>query len=94
MIKEKSIFLEKLQPLVDTTSKVKSDAWKNLLEIGLPGKKSEAYKYTQITNILEKKVDLGLNIEQGFDKWLKKQRYTGSMLPINLAVIHRKRNKE
>jgi Fe-S cluster assembly protein SufD len=68
MIKEQSIFLQKLAPLVDTTSEIRKEAWNTLLEIGLPTKKSESYKYTPITSILEKKVDFGISSDKTFDK--------------------------
>ena len=68
MIKEQSILLEKLQAIFNSDSEVKKEAWKMLSEIGLPTKKSESYKYTQITATLEKKADFSTGGESGFDK--------------------------
>jgi len=68
MIKEQSILLDKLESGLDTSSTVRMDAWKMLQEVGLPSKKSESYKYTQITSILEKKANFDLGEQKAFDK--------------------------
>ena len=57
MIPAKSILFDKLEELVDNTSEVRSEAWEMLKQTGLPGKKSESYKYTPITTALESKLD-------------------------------------
>lgn len=89
MIKEQSILLEKLQTIFTPDSEVKKDAWKMLSEIGLPSKKSESYKYTQITSTLEKKADFDLNQEKSFDK---KELYktAGSHLVVINGVYSKK----
>ncbi|MEP1095698.1 MAG: Fe-S cluster assembly protein SufD [Cyclobacteriaceae bacterium] len=68
MIKEQSILLDKLENSLDSSSKVKKEAWEMLQEVGLPSQKSESYKYTQITSILEKKADFDLVEQKTFDK--------------------------
>ncbi|MEP5612988.1 MAG: Fe-S cluster assembly protein SufD [Cyclobacteriaceae bacterium] len=68
MIKEQSILLDKLEPRLDSSSKVRIDAWEMLQEVGLPSKKSESYKYTQITSILEKKLSFDLDQQTTFNK--------------------------
>lgn len=59
MIKEKTILLDQLETQF-AGSKVQEDALAMLHEIGLPHKKSEAYKYTAITAALEKSFDPSL----------------------------------
>ena len=68
MTQEQSIFLSQLESLVDSSIKVKNQAWETLNEIGLPSKKSEAYKYTSITKMLDSKISLDLQNDASFDK--------------------------
>ena len=68
MIKEQSVFLKSMLGLSDPKSKVRKAAKDLLIEIGLPNKKSEAYKYTPITSLLEKKIDSNLSEPAFFDK--------------------------
>ncbi|MEQ9404195.1 MAG: Fe-S cluster assembly protein SufD [Cyclobacteriaceae bacterium] len=68
MIKEQSIFLEKIQKEFESDSEVQQEALKMLVETGLPNKKSEAYKYTPISKFLEKKADLSLNQPATFNE--------------------------
>ncbi len=63
MISTKSKFLEGLEDFFSPKSNDQQKAWEMLSEVGLPHKKSEAYKYTPIVNLLEKEVDLGLSDE-------------------------------
>ncbi|MBC6400425.1 MAG: Fe-S cluster assembly protein SufD [Ekhidna sp.] len=49
------------------------EAWKMLIEIGLPHKKSEAYKFTPIAPILEKNINWSLEPKNTFDE---KQLYS------------------
>lgn len=65
MIKESDI-LSSLEPLVSDGS-ASQEAWKMLSEVGIPQKKSEAYKFTPIQSILEKKVDWSLGSKKIFD---------------------------
>ncbi len=48
----------------DPRTEIQKKATDMLKEIGLPFKKSEAYKYTPIVSLLEKKVDLNINEEE------------------------------
>lgn len=57
MIKEQSMILDTLKTSFESLTDVHQKAFDMLLEIGLPHKKSEAYKYTSITSILEKNID-------------------------------------
>lgn len=66
MIQEASILLEQIGSTVGT-SPAQQKAWEMLGEIGLPGKKSEAYKFTSITSALEKKVDFGVQGNESVD---------------------------
>lgn len=68
MIKAQNILLETLQQKFVSTSKVQKEAWDMLLEVGLPSKKSEAYKYTQITSAIEKQISFDGQIEKAFNK--------------------------
>lgn len=60
MIKEQSMILDTLRSSYEPQTEVNKKAFDMLLEIGLPHKKSEAYKYTPITSILEKNIDWNL----------------------------------
>ena len=67
MIKEKASILNQLKGLVpDFSPQMK--AWNTLSEIGLPHKKSESYKFTPITSILEKNIDWNASAEIQFDQ--------------------------
>lgn len=68
MIKEQSKFLEKIQKGFNSDSEAQQDALKMLLETGLPNKKSEAYKYTPISKLLEKKAELSLDQPATFNE--------------------------
>lgn len=68
MIKEKSIILDALATSFDPQSDVHQKAFDTLLEVGLPHKKSEAYKYTSITSILEKNIDWNIKASPSFNK--------------------------
>ncbi len=92
MIKEQSILLDKLKEVFDPQSGIRQEAWKMLLDIGLPTKKSEAYKYTQITNILEKKLNLGLSEENAFNK-TSQYETAGSHLVIRNGVVSKEDSK-
>ncbi|MEO9869667.1 Fe-S cluster assembly protein SufD [Ekhidna sp.] len=48
-------------------NQVQEDALKMLNEIGLPHKKSEAYKFTPVTSLLEKNIDFSLEGKSIFD---------------------------
>lgn len=67
MIKEPSTFLTELLDQFEPTTKAQKDAMNLLLEVGLPSKKSEAYKYTHIATLLEKKLDLSIDLSPTFD---------------------------
>lgn len=67
MIKEQSTFLKELSENFEPKSKAQKDAMDMLLEVGLPTKKSEAYKYTPIASLLEKRVDLTIDLATSFD---------------------------
>ncbi len=86
MIKEQSILLDKLQGSFKPGSEIREKTWKMLLEIGLPSKKSEAYKYTQITSILEKNIALEVNETPTFNK---RERYksAGTHLVVLNGVL-------
>lgn len=61
--------METLENQVGANS-VQKAAWQMLLEIGLPSKRSEAYKHTPITQILEKNIDWSVKrsgiVDQGY----------------------------
>lgn len=69
MIQEASTLLNSLSSQVGTSDSQKK-SWEMLQEIGLPTKKSEAYKFTPITSLLEKNVDLNGKSTAVFDKEL------------------------
>ena len=48
-------------------NKIQKDALDMLNEIGLPHKKSEAYKFTPITSLIEKNIDFGTKAESIFN---------------------------
>lgn len=68
MIKEDTI-LSSVEDKVGTHP-AQLKAWQTLLEIGLPHKKSEFYKFTPITSILEKNLDWNHHVESQIDKQL------------------------
>ncbi|MEM7299290.1 MAG: Fe-S cluster assembly protein SufD, partial [Bacteroidota bacterium] len=68
---EASTLLEILAPSAGSSPE-QVKAWEMLQEVGLPHKKSEAYKFTPITSTLEKKVDWSL---KGSDNYNKNQIY-------------------
>ncbi|MFK7951858.1 MAG: Fe-S cluster assembly protein SufD [Ekhidna sp.] len=68
MIKESAMILDALKSSFEAKSKVQNDAFTLLLEIGLPHKRSEAYKYTPIVSILEKNIDWNRSAFTSFDK--------------------------
>ena len=70
MIKEQSTFLKELSEDFKPKSKAQKDAMDMLLEVGLPHRKSEAYKYTSIASLLEKRVDLSIDLDASFNKSL------------------------
>ncbi len=86
MIKEESILLDKLKGTFKSQSGVQQEAWKMLEDIGLPTKKSEAYKFTQITSVLEKKLNLDFERESEFDK-ANQYKTEGSHLVIRNGVF-------
>ncbi len=59
--------LEKFSNQVND-AEASQEAWKMLAEIGLPTKKSEAYKFTPIQSFLEKNTDWGLASSNTFKK--------------------------
>lgn len=66
MIMEETTILDQLTSSFQG-NKIQKEALEMLNEIGLPHKKSEAYKFTPITSILKKNVDLGTRAESIFD---------------------------
>jgi Fe-S cluster assembly protein SufD len=67
MIKEQSMILDTLKSSFHPQSEVHQMAFDMLLEVGLPHKRSEAYKYTAITSILEKNIDWSFESGAQFD---------------------------
>ncbi len=67
MIKEQSVLLNTLKSSFEPQSNVHNEAFNLLLEVGLPHKRSEAYKYTPITSILEKNFDWKSKSSASFD---------------------------
>lgn len=67
MIKEQSTFLTDLSQGFQPKSEAQKRAMDLLMEVGLPTKRSEAYKYTAIATLLEKKVDRSIEVEPNFD---------------------------
>lgn len=59
--------VDTLEALVKSNA-ASQNAWSMLQEIGLPGKKSEAYKFTPITSILEKNVEWNRKGDNIFDQ--------------------------
>lgn len=74
-----------LDLLEDRVPKVPSQqkAWKTLLETGLPHKKSESYKFTPITSVLEKNIDLSIEAEIEVDKNLIYEEKGSHLIFIN-----------
>ena len=68
MTKADTTLFQELREAFNPQSKAQEEAWEMLEEIGLPSKKSEAYKFTPITSTLEKKLDLTLNSTYSFTK--------------------------
>lgn len=66
MIQTTSTLLDTLTSQVGKGTE-QQKAWDLLKEIGLPHKKSEAYKFTPITSILEKNIEWGINGKDEFD---------------------------
>ena len=92
MMEKKSMLLENLKKKIRSKSKIQQNAWDILEGIGLPHKKSEAYRYTPITSILEKKVDLNL-IGNNTDS-IENQFYNtkGNHLVIKNGVFQREKS--
>lgn len=66
MIMEASTILENLASTFQG-NKAQKEALDMLNEIGLPNKKSEAYKFTPITTLLEKNIDFSAKGTESFD---------------------------
>lgn len=66
MIMEQTTILDQLTGTFKG-NEIQKDALDMLNEIGLPHKKSEAYKFTPITTLLNKHVDFGATAESIFD---------------------------
>ncbi|WP_370089621.1 Fe-S cluster assembly protein SufD [Ekhidna sp.] len=66
MIREETTILDQLTSSFQG-NKTQKEALEMLNEIGLPHKKSEAYKFTPITSILKKNIDFSATAENIFD---------------------------
>ena len=69
MIKEVQTMLDNLEEKVGSQP-AQIKAWETLSDIGVPNKKSESYKFTPITSILEKNIDWDSTFEVKNDKTL------------------------
>ena len=81
MIQESTI-LEALGSKVGSAP-YQAKAWETLQQTGLPHKKSESYKFTPITSILEKNIDWSLNGEITVDKDLLYQEEGSHLIFVN-----------
>lgn len=82
MIQSASSFLGKLLPTFEGNP-TQEKALEMLEEVGLPHSKSEAYKFTPITSILDKHIDSDIRNKQTFDKKLQYAEEGSHLVLIN-----------
>lgn len=83
MIKEQSIILDSLKDTFKSGSTAQQKAFDLLLEVGFPHKKSEAYKYTPITAILEKNIDWTIGNNSNFNSSILYKSEGSHVVTIN-----------
>ncbi len=82
MISVDNTMLDSLKQYVGTTEN-QLKAWDNLSDIGLPGAKSESYKFSAVQNILNKNIDWAQEGKDTFDKSLLYEEKGSHLVFIN-----------
>jgi Fe-S cluster assembly protein SufD len=85
--------IDTLEGFLDIPTKVQANAFTHLKDIGLPGKKSETYKFTPISQVLAKQINWEENETSfAFDKH-ELYKFEGSHLVIVNGVLDMQNSK-